>query len=207
MFTGIVEETGTVKSVGQRKLAFSARKVLEGTSLGDSIAVNGACLTVTEIGSETFSIEVMPETLRRTSLGNLRPGHRVNLERALAVGSRLGGHFVQGHVDGTGNILSLTPEGEAILMKIAAPDPIMRYVVEKGFIAVEGVSLTITECDASAFSVSLVTFTRENTILGEKRPGDPANLEVDIIAKYVEQLANPRSSGITPEFLTEHGFA
>ena len=206
MFTGIIEEKGTVKSVGQGKLVFSARKVLEGTSLGDSIAINGVCLTVTEMGSQTFSIEVMPETLRRTSLGKLRPGDRINLERALAVGSRLGGHFVQGHVDGTGNILSLVAEGEAVLMKVSAPDQIMRYVVEKGFIAVEGISLTIIECDASSFSVSLVTFTRENTILGEKRPGDPVNLEVDIIAKYVEQLANPRSSGITSEFLTEHGF-
>ena len=206
MFTGIVEETGKIKSITQGKLVLSARKVLEGTSPGDSIAVNGTCLTVIEMGDETFSIEVMPETLRRTDLGNLRSGDRVNLERALAVGSRLGGHFVQGHVDGTGNVVSLIPEGEAVLMKISAPVQIMRYLVEKGFVAVDGVSLTVTECNASSFSTSLVTFTRENTILGEKRSGDAVNLEIDIIAKYVEQLANSRASGITSEFLAEHGF-
>lgn len=207
MFTGIVEEIGTIKSTGQGRLVISALKVLDGTNLGDSIAVNGTCLTVIEISGTTFTIEIMPETLRRTSLGVLHSGDPVNLERALAVGARLGGHFVQGHVDDTGKIVSLTPEGEAVLMKVSAPPAIMRYVVEKGFIAVEGASLTIVECDASSFVVSLVGFTRENTILGSKRPGALVNLEVDIIAKYVEHLAGKEKSGITAEFLADHGFA
>lgn len=207
MFTGIVEEVGRVKSAGRGRLAISAQQVLEGTKPGDSIAVNGACLTVIEIGDSAFSIEVMPETLRRTSLGNLRPGDPVNLERALAVGGRLGGHFVQGHVDGTGKLLSLTPEGGAVLVKVAATTPVLRYVVEKGFIAVEGISLTVVERDSASFTVSLVGFTREHTTLNTKRPGDSVNLEVDIIAKYVEQLANPGKSALTAEFLREHGFA
>lgn len=206
MFTGIVEEVGTIKSTGQGRLVFSAQKVLEGTKLGDSIAVNGTCLTVIEMSDATFTIEIMPETLRRTSLGSLHPGDPVNLERALAVGARLGGHFVQGHVDDTGKIVSLTPEGEAILMRVSTSPAIMRYVVEKGFIAVEGTSLTIVECDASSFMISLVGFTRENTVLGNKRPGDLVNLEVDIIAKYVEHLAGKEKSGITAEFLADHGF-
>ncbi len=206
MFTGIVEEIGTVKSIGQNQLLISARKVMEGTVPGDSIAVNGTCLTVVEAGNESFSIEIMPETLRRTSLGDLRPGDKVNLERALAVGSRMGGHFVQGHVDSTGRILSLIPEGDAILMKISAPVQIMRYVVEKGFISVEGISLTVTTNDAASFVVSLVTFTREHTTLGSRKPGDSVNLEVDIIAKYVEHLTGGDKSGITAEFLAEHGF-
>jgi len=206
MFTGIVEEIGTVKSIGQNQLLISARKVMEGTVPGDSIAVNGTCLTVVEAGNESFSIEIMPETLRRTSLGDLRPGDKVNLERALAVGSRMGGHFVQGHVDNTGRILSLIPEGDAILMKISAPVQIMRYVVEKGFISVEGISLTVTTNDAASFVVSLVTFTREHTTLGSRKPGDSVNLEVDIIAKYVEHLTGGDKSGITAEFLAEHGF-
>ncbi len=206
MFTGIIEEKGTIKSIGHNKLLISARKVLEGTVPGDSIAVNGACLTVVEKSDQSFSIEIMPETLRRTSLGNLRPGDYVNLERALKVGSRMGGHFVQGHVDDTGKISSLIPESDAILMKISAPARIMRYVVEKGFIAVEGISLTVTTCDAASFMVSLVTFTREHTTLGSRKPGDSVNLEVDIIAKYVEHLAGGDKSGITAEFLAEHGF-
>ncbi|MBT9163816.1 MAG: Riboflavin synthase [Chloroflexi bacterium] len=148
----------------------------------------------------------MPETLRRTNLGNLRPGEAVNLERALAVGSRLGGHLVQGHVDGTGRVLSLTPEGEAVIMRVSVPSEIMHYLVEKGFIAVDGVSLTIIKQDATSFSVSLVTYTRRNTTLGGKRPGDTVNLEIDIIAKYVERLASRGRSTITPEFLAEHGF-
>ncbi len=206
MFTGIVEEIGEIKSAGQGRLVISARKVLEGTILGDSIAVNGTCLTVTEIDDAAFAIEVMPETLRRTSLGELNAGNRVNLERALEVGGRLGGHFVQGHVDSTGKIISLTPEGEAVLLKISAAPEIMRYIVEKGFIAVEGVSLTITQCDTTTFSVSLVSFTRENTILGSRKSGEKVNLEIDIIAKYVERLTGSGKPEINSEFLAEHGF-
>jgi riboflavin synthase len=206
MFTGIVEEIGTVKSAQPGKLTIAAKKALEGTRLGDSIAVNGACLTVTALDMEAFSIDVMPETQRRTNLGLLHPRDGVNLERGLAVGGRMGGHFVQGHVDATGRVISLVPEEGAVLMRVAAPADIMGYVVEKGFIAVDGVSLTIVSRDATSFTVSLVAYTRENTILGRKKPGDVVNIEVDILAKYVEQLIKGRKSRITPEFLAEHGF-
>ncbi len=206
MFTGIIEEVGWIKSTGQGKLVISAQKVLEGTKLGDSIAVNGVCLTVTAIGNRTFSFEVMPETLRRTNLGTMLSGDGVNLERAVAASGRFGGHFVQGHVDGTGKILSLLPEGGAVIMKVSVPPQIARYSVEKGFIAVDGVSLTVIGYDAESFSVSLVAYTRKNTTLGDKRASDLVNLEVDIIAKYVERLAGKGRSGITLEFLAEHGF-
>jgi len=205
MFTGIVEEVGKVRAARPGQLTVAAQKVLEDTKLGDSIAVNGVCLTVTEVSPDSFSVDVMPETLRRTSLGALRPGDGVNLERPLAVGGRFGGHFVQGHVDGVGRVLSVTPEKEALLLKFEATQEIMRYIVEKGFIAVDGVSLTVVECNSTSFTVSLVTFTLENTTLGGRRPGDMVNLEVDIIAKYVERLREG-GTGITKEFLAEHGF-
>jgi riboflavin synthase len=206
MFTGIVEEIGTVRSLQAGKLTIAADSVLKGTKLGDSINVNGACLTVTAMGSNTFSIDVMPETLRRTNLGALRPGEGVNLERALAADGRFGGHFVQGHVDGTGRVSSVVPEGEAFLMKVAVPSDIICYVVEKGFIAVDGVSLTITNCDAVSFTVSLVAYTLQHTTLRHKKPGDVVNLEVDIIAKYVEKLKCGSRSGVSLEFLGKHGF-
>lgn len=205
MFTGIVEEVGKVRAARPGQLTVAAQKVLEDTKLGDSIAVNGVCLTVTEVSPDSFSVDVMPETLRRTSLGALRPGDGVNLERPLAVGGRFGGHFVQGHVDGVGRVLSVTPEKEALLLKFEATQEIMRYIVEKGFIAVDGVSLSVVECNSTSFTVSLVTFTLENTTLGGRRPGDMVNLEVDIIAKYVERLREG-DMGITKEFLAEHGF-
>lgn len=206
MFTGIVEEVGTAKSLQAGKLTIAASGALKGTKPGDSIAVNGACLTVTKISGNTFSVDVMPETLRRTNLGALRPGDGVNLERALAADGRFGGHFVQGHVDGTGKVASVAPEKEALLMKIAAPPDIMRYVVEKGFIAVDGVSLTISQYDAASFAVSLVGFTRQHTTLGRKKSGDVVNLEVDIIAKYVEKLRGESKPGVTLEYLGKHGF-
>jgi len=205
MFTGIVEEKGTVKAVRPGQIGISATKVLEGTKLGDSIAVNGACLTVSALKDNSFSVEVMPETLRRTNLGLLRPGFQVNLERALMVGARLGGHFVQGHVDAVGRVLSLVAEADAIMAKYEAPPEVMHYIVEKGFIAVDGVSLTITSFDNTSFTVSLVTYSREHTILGSRRTGDLVNLEVDIIAKYVEQLKEKRG-GITLDFLAGRGF-
>jgi riboflavin synthase len=206
MFTGIVEEIGTVKSLQAGKLTVAADAVLKGTKLGDSINVNGACLTVTAIGGNTFSIDVMPETLRRTNLGALRPGELVNMERALAADGRFGGHFVQGHVDGTGKVSSVVSEGEALLMKVAAPPDIIHYVVEKGFIAVDGVSLTVTNCSAVSFMVSLVGYTLQHTTLGRKKPGDVVNLEVDIIAKYVERLVGERKPGVSLDFLGKHGF-
>ena len=206
MFTGIVEETGTVKSLQSGKLTISASAVLQDTKEGDSIAVNGVCLTVTTLSDNKFTIDIMPETLRRTNLGALRSGDTVNLERALAANGRFGGHFVQGHVDGTGKVSSMLPEGEAILMKVTAPSDIMYYVVEKGFIAVDGVSLTVTGYDAASFTVSLAGYTRQHTALGHKKNGDMVNLEIDIIAKYVEKLKGKGKSSVSLEFLGKHGF-
>jgi len=206
MFTGIVEEIGAVKSLQAGRLTIAADSVLKGIKLGDSINVNGACLTVTAISDNTFSIDVMPETLRRTNLGALRPGEGVNLERALAADGRFGGHFVQGHVDGIGRVSSVIPEGDALLMKVAAPSDIIRYVVEKGFIAVDGVSLTTTNCDAVSFTVFLVAYTLQHTTLGRKKLGDVVDLEVDIIAKYVEKLCGQSRPGVSLEFLGKHGF-
>jgi riboflavin synthase len=205
MFTGIVEEIGEVGAARPGQLVIAAQKVLEDLKLGDSIAVNGVCLTITALSADCFSVDVMPETLRRTNLGTLRPGDGINLERPLGVGGRFGGHFVQGHVDGVGKLSSVTPEDEALLLKFETGQEIMRYVVEKGFIAVDGVSLTVVQYKSTSFSVSLVAYTRENTILGGRRPGDRVNLEVDIIAKYVERLREG-GTGITKEFLAEHGF-
>jgi riboflavin synthase len=206
MFTGIVEELGAVRQAYDKQLIISASKVLEGSQLGDSIAVNGTCLTITRIERDSFSVEVMPETLRRTNLGQLRSSHQVNLERALGLGARLGGHLVQGHVDATGRLLMLTPEADALLARYWAPPEVMRYIVPKGFIAVDGVSLTVVDCDVTTFQVALVGFTREHTNLAQRRPGDLVNLEVDIIAKYVERLTSKEKAGITLDFLASHGF-
>ncbi len=207
MFTGIIEEAGSVVSVTTGKLAIAASQILDGIQLGGSIAINGICLTVTAFTDKSFSVDVMPETLRRTNLGLLHGGDRVNLERPLGLGGEIGGHLVQGHIDDTGRITSITGEGESILMKFEAPAGLMRYVVPKGFIAVDGTSLTVVEKDADTFSVSIVGYTREHTILADRKIGDTVNLEVDIIGKYVAELMKPQSTGITAEFLEEHGFA
>ena len=207
MFTGIVEEIGIVRGLSPERLTVEAKKVLEGTKPGDSIAVNGACLTVTSIGKDNFSVDVMPETVRRTNLGRLHYGNPVNLERAMPAEGRFGGHFVQGHVDDVGKILSLQPEEKAVIARISAPALLMSYVVSKGFIAVDGVSLTVIDCDDFSLSVSLVTYTREHTTLGSTKPGDMVNLEVDIIAKYVERFRQRYNRGVlTLDFLEEHGF-
>jgi riboflavin synthase len=209
VFTGIVEEIGTVRRISGKSLAVAARKVIQNVALGDSIAVNGVCLTVVEHSADGFAVGVMPETLRRTNLGLLRPGDRVNLERALSPSSRLGGHFVQGHVDGTGRIISSRPEAEALLVRIEAPPELMRYIVEKGFVAVDGVSLTAFATDGRGFSVSLVSFTQQNVTLPQRRPGDQVNLEVDILGKYVERFvrgAAQPSGGVTEQLLAENGF-
>jgi riboflavin synthase len=205
MFTGIVEEIGKVRAASTGQLTVYAQKVLGETKLGDSVAVNGVCLTVTALSTDSFSADVMPETLRRTNLGTLRAGDEVNLERPLAIGGRFGGHFVQGHIDGVGRLRSVAPEGEALLLGFETVQEIMRYIVEKGFIAVDGVSLTVVQYKSDSFNVSLVGYTRENTILGNRRPGDMVNLEVDILAKYVARLRDG-SDAITTEFLAEHGF-
>ncbi len=188
MFTGIVEEIGRVQSVSSGGLVIRVSRELADLRVSDSISVNGACLTVTSRDEDSFSVDVVPETLRRTNLGALRAGDPVDLERSLAVDGRFGGHVVQGHVDATGAIESVAQEGEALLLRFRAPLSIMRYVVEKGFIAVDGVSLTVVDCDDRSFSVTVIPFTRDNTILGSKAAGDAVNLEADIMAKYVERL-------------------
>jgi len=206
MFTGIVEEIGIVKEVSQDRLAFEAHKVLEGTKVGDSMAVNGVCLTVVSLENHGFSVNVMPETLRCTNLGRLHYSNQVNLERALVVGGRLGGHLVLGHVDDTGEVIDVTSEETARIMRVSASAKLMPYIVDKGFIAVDGVSLTIVDLDDFSFIVSLVAYTMENTTLGRKRPGDIVNLEADVIAKYVECLKERKRQSLNLEFLREYGF-
>ncbi len=206
MFTGIVEEVGKVGSVQPGSLIITASRVLQGMELGGSMAVNGVCLTVTNFDSDSFSVDTMPETLGRTNLGLLGVGDEVNLERPLTPEKQLGGHFVQGHIDDTGRVTSVTWDGTAMLIRVEAPPQAMRYIVEKGFIAVDGVSLTIVGHDARSFQVSIVDYTREHTTLGAKQVGDLVNLEVDIIAKYLERLSQAQTSGITIDFLKEHGF-
>ena len=206
MFTGIVEEIGRVVSTPAGKLVIAASKVLKGMQPGGSVNVNGACLTITEFNESSFTVEIMQETLKRTNLGLLHAGDEVNLERPLALDGPLGGHLVQGHVDGTGRVAAVTPEGDALHFRFAASAEILRFTVPKGFIAVDGISLTIVEKDASSFSVSVVGFTRNHTALGSCKAGDVVNLEVDIIAKYVEQFTHAERPGVTEEFLREHGF-
>ena len=211
MFTGIVEEIGVVRGADGGRLTIEAAKVLEGTKPGDSLAVNGVCLTVASIpsadGGGTFEVDVMPETLSRTNLGELHYGERVNLERALTLGGRLGGHLVLGHVDDVGRIVSVTPGENARVMRIAVPAWLMPYISRKGFVAVDGVSLTVVEVDDFSFSVSLVAYTLEHTILGDKSPGSTVNLEVDVIARYLELLNEKAGQGLTFELLEKYGFA
>jgi riboflavin synthase len=190
MFTGIVEEVGEVVETPGTGLRIRATTVLEDAHLGDSIAINGTCLTVTAMDGGCFSVDTVPETLRRTNLGELRPGDPVNLERALPVGGRMGGHFVQGHIEGTGRIAAIEPENEALLIRIEAPPEVMRYVVDKGFITVDGISLTVVSRDDMGFVITIIPFTQAQTNLRVRQAGDTVNLETDILAKYVEQLTN-----------------
>jgi riboflavin synthase len=206
LFTGIIEEIGKVVSAAADELTIAASKVTAGMETGASIAVNGACLTVTDFKQNSFALKVMPETLRRTNLGQLTSGDMVNLERALPLGGRLGGHLVEGHVDNVGRVASITSEGEARLISFYAPPEVMGYLVEKGFIAVDGVSLTIVNKNSGSFGVSVVDYTLKNTNLGSRRIGDTVNLEVDIVAKYVKQFSQAEKQGITIDFLEEHGF-
>jgi riboflavin synthase len=206
VFTGIVEEEGKVVSAGAGKLIIAASGVTPGMERGASMAVNGVCLTVTDFATGAFSVDVMPETLKRTNLGLLIVGDMVNLERALPFGGRLGGHLVQGHIDNTGRVTSITREGGAMLIRFEAPPEVVYYLVEKGFIAVDGVSLTIVTRDTSSFQVSVVDYTWRHTNLGSRQVGDPVNLEVDIIAKYIKQFSQTPSPGITLDFLEQHGF-
>jgi riboflavin synthase len=206
MFTGIVEEIGQVLSLNGRSLTARASKVLQGIEPGASIAVNGVCLTVTRLDAGSFRVDIMEETLKRTNLGKLKPGDRVNLEGALTLSKGLGGHLVQGHVDATGKVKSVERLAESLLITISAAPDLMRYVVEKGFIAVDGISLTVVERNDSTFSVSIVGFTRENTTLGKVEAGNSVNLEADIIAKYIEQFITGKKEDISMAFLKEHGF-
>ena len=192
MFTGIIEEVGTVREAGAGRLVIEARRTVEGTNLGDSIAINGVDLTVASMGRTDFTFNVMPETYRRSNLDLLAAGDQVNLERSLTLASRLSGHLVRGVVEGTGRVISFTPEADAVLARYSAPTELMRYVVVKGPIAVDGVSLTVVERDEGSFVVSLVTYTQENTNLTRGKVGDAVNLETDIIARYVEQLLAAR---------------
>jgi riboflavin synthase len=206
MFTGIVKEVGSIVSVPVGKLVVAGDQILEGIELGGSVAVNGICLTVTEFSDRFFSVDVMPETMSKTNLGKLRPGDKVNLERPLGLGGEIGGHLVQGHIDDTGKVASVVRNGEALLIKFQAPPEVMRYIVSKGFIAVDGTSLTVVEKDNTSFSVSIVGFTRQNTILANRKLGDIVNLEVDIIGKYVAEFMKPQETGVTAELLREHDF-
>lgn len=213
MFTGIIEEIGKIRAIrrGGRsiELEIGAEKVLEGTRVGDSIATNGVCLTVTALGNGVFSADVMPETMTRSNLGDLKPGDRVNLERALCLNSRLGGHIVAGHVDGTGRIVEKKTDENAVWITVAAAPEVLRYIIEKGSVAIDGVSLTVAYVDEHVFKVSVIPHTQEETVLTSRRPGDLVNLENDMIAKYVEKLAGleKKPGGLSLEFLRENGFA
>lgn len=207
MFTGIVEEIGTIKSIQPNKLVVQAEKVLINTEHGSSISVNGICLTVTELDSNSFAVDIMPETMKRTNLGLLKINSRVNLERAMVLGGHLGGHLVQGHIDDTGRVISIKKEQEAILMSFAVPRNLMRYMADKGFIAVNGLSLTIVELGSDSFTVSLVSTTQQITTMGNLRVNDIVNIEVDIIAKYIESLTQKSASPITLSFLEENGYS
>ena len=190
MFTGIVEELGTVGSIKSGVLIVDASLVLEDLDVKDSICVNGACLTVTGLTGKGFQVDVVPETLRRTNLGELTSGSKVNLERSLQMGGRLGGHIVQGHVDGTGEISSIAKDGDAYLYSFVVSPELSRYIVQKGFICVDGISLTVVDCADDEFTVTLIPYTREHTVLGTKSEGNKVNLEADIMAKYIEKLSN-----------------
>lgn len=215
MFTGIVEEVGTIRAIRRGAhssvLSIQAKTVLSDLSIGDSVAVNGVCLTAVSKDSGGFSADVMHETLNRSSIGALTVGSRVNLERAMAADGRFGGHIVSGHIDGTGTIAALRRDDNAVWYTVKADPALLRYIVEKGSVAIDGISLTVASVEADRFSVSLIPHTAAVTILGEKRPGDVVNLETDIIGKYVERLMQPKhpvqpQNKITLEFLAQNGF-
>ena len=195
MFTGIIEEVGTVREAADGELTISAKKILWGTNLGDSISVNGVDLTAKHFDEEGFQANVMPETYRRSNLGDLKAGDKVNLERSLQLASRLSGHLVRGVVEATGTLHSFTPEGEAIIARFNAPPDILHHTIVKGPICIDGISLTVVAKDNETFSVSIVQYTQENTNLHTRKPGDRVNLESDIIARYVEQMLEDRREG------------
>lgn len=220
MFTGLVEEVGTIQNVrrGARScvLTIGCKKVLEGSQVGDSIAVNGVCLTVTGMGGSYYTADVMAETMNRSSLGQLSTGDGVNLERAMPANGRFGGHIVSGHIDGTGTVQGIEPDDNAIWYTIAAKPNLLRYIVEKGSITIDGISLTVAYVDEHCFKVSIIPHTQQVTALHDRKVGDIVNLECDIIGKYVEKLLQPaateeametkKESEITEDFLKKYGF-
>lgn len=216
MFTGIIEEVGEIMNVvrGSQSAVLHIRcqEVLKGTKVGDSIAVNGVCLTVTSLEAHGYTADVMAETLDRSSLGALRRGNRVNLERAMPVDGRFGGHIVAGHIDGTGTVMAVTRDETAVWYRISAEPQVLRYIVEKGSITIDGISLTVAKVTGQDFSVSIIPHTQANTVLADRDVGDIVNLETDIIGKYVEKLLQPqempeKKSRLTMEYLAEHGFS
>ncbi|MCY6484886.1 riboflavin synthase [Clostridium aestuarii] len=216
MFTGIVEEIGSIESVSRgtesAKIKIKANKVLEDVKLGDSISTNGVCLTVTEFNKNSFVVDVMAETMRKSSLDSLKKGNKVNLERALRVGDRLGGHLVSGHIDGVGSVKDFKKEDNAIWITIEAPSNILKYIVLKGSISIDGVSLTVAYVDDGSFKVSIIPHTQDETILVKKNIGDKVNLECDMIGKYVERFLSfkeqkvSEKSKIDMNFLEKNGF-
>ncbi|MCX7569086.1 riboflavin synthase [Tumebacillus sp. DT12] len=218
MFTGLVEEVGTVKEIRPAgnaiHLTIGSSTVLEGVALGDSIACNGICLTVTHFNAHSFTVDAVPETMRKTTLHELKAGAPINLERAMAMGQRFGGHIVSGHVDGVGRIVSIGEEDIAKVVRIAAPPEVLRYVVEKGSITIDGVSLTVMDVDSDSFRVTVIPHTWQITVLRHRRVGSQVNLECDIIGKYVEKLLGPYlpgqtrgKSSVSLDFLRQNGFA
>lgn len=216
MFTGIVEETGRIRQIlmagNSGKIRIEARKVLEGTKEGDSIAVNGVCLTVTSLGQDEFTADIMAETYRRSGLGRQKAGDLVNLERAMAADGRFGGHIMSGHIDGTGVIESMRREENAVWVSVRTKPEILRLIVEKGSVGIDGISLTVAAVSDRGFKVSVIPHTGEETTLLKKKPGDLVNLENDIVGKYVEKLLGTgkadqeeSSSGLTMDFLKEYG--
>lgn len=216
MFTGIIEELGTVERVTRGRvsavLAIRAEAILSDLKIGDSVAVNGVCLTATSLTGHGFTADVMHETLDRSALAGLGPGSPVNLERAMAADGRFGGHIVAGHVDGVGTIAAIEQDDNAIWFTITAPAQVLRYVVEKGSIAIDGISLTVARVETDRFAVSVIPHTAAVTLLGQRRTGDRVNLESDLVGKYVERLLRPapeekqQESKLTMEFLSQHGF-
>ncbi|MCX8131908.1 MAG: riboflavin synthase [Clostridia bacterium] len=216
MFAGIIEEVGTIKNIyrGSKSIRLSIEciEILKDVKTGDSISVNGICLTVTELGNNWFAADVMPETMSKTNLDKLQTKEKVNLERALRLSDRLGGHIVTGHIDGTGIIIEKADDDNAVWLTIEAPQPILRYMVPKGSVALDGTSLTIVHVDEKYFKVSLIPLTRGYTTLGTKKIKDMVNIECDVIGKYVEKLVYghtatiPVHKGISPDFLKDHGF-
>ncbi len=212
MFTGIIEEVGTVRSVtkGARSVSMliSADVVASDLKLGDSVNTNGACLTVTGVSLNSFTVDVMPETMRKTSLGSLKPGSLVNLERALQLSSRLGGHMVSGHIDGTGLIRQLKKEDNAVWITVQAGPEILRYLIPRGSVSLEGISLTVVRADEASFEVSLIPHTMAVTTLRDKKPGDSLNIECDMVAKYIEKFTGKTGAGSTIDqgLLDKYGF-